>query len=85
MATYRATLRGDRLEWNDAPPPELGAPVSVEVIIHTEAPPTLAALRSRRMAAALERLAARGGLKELSDPLAWERAARTDRALPERE
>jgi hypothetical protein len=85
MATYRATLRGNQLEWSDEPPPMLSETVSVEVLIHTELSPVLTALRSRRMAAALERLASRGGPQGIADPVAWERDVRAERPLPDRE
>jgi hypothetical protein len=37
------------------------------------------------MAAALEQLAALGGLSAIADPLEWEREQREDRELPGRE
>lgn len=38
----------------------------------------------QRMAAALERLAAIGAFSDISDPVAWQRAERADRDLPNR-
>jgi hypothetical protein len=83
LPTYPAVLSGDRLVWSgDAPPvPAVGVPVHVTLL----APPTSSADRGKRMAAALEEVAARGGLTGIADPLAWEREQRTDRALPGRE
>ncbi len=40
--------------------------------------------RGQRMAAALERLAAIPAFPDISDPVAWQRAERADRDLPDR-
>lgn len=83
LHTYPATLTGDRLIWSgDAP---LGlAPAGVPVHVTVLAPPITPADRKKRMLAALEELAARGGLAGIPDPLAWEREQRADRELPGR-
>ena len=39
----------------------------------------------RRMVAALEALATRSALRDISDPVAWEREVRRDRPLPGRD
>lgn len=41
--------------------------------------------RRARGRAALDRIAARGGIAGISDPVAWQREQRTDRPLPGRE
>ncbi|MGB8167359.1 MAG: hypothetical protein WCF18_07690 [Chthoniobacteraceae bacterium] len=41
--------------------------------------------RRERALAALRRLAARGGIGSISDPVAWQREQRKDRPLPGRE
>ena len=41
--------------------------------------------RRERALAALERLAARGGIRSIPDPVAWQREQRKDRPLPGRE
>lgn len=83
LHTYPATLTGDRLIWSgDAP---LGlAPAGVPVHVTVLALPPVPADRKERMLAALEELAARGGLAGIPDPLAWEREQRVDRELPGR-
>lgn len=41
--------------------------------------------RRARALAALERLAARGGIRSIPDPVAWQREQRKDRPLPGRD
>jgi hypothetical protein len=82
LPTYPAVLSGDRLVWSDGAPAGLSGSVPVYVTLLT--PPAPATDRRARMVAALEELAARGGLSEITDPLAWERERRADRTLPGR-
>lgn len=81
--TYRAILRGDRLEWTDTGPVDLNPEQPVEVIILDE--PDQMANRGKRMAEALEKLAATDAFSEISDPSEWQREIRKDRPLPGRE
>lgn len=88
LNTYRAKLKGDRLEWADEPPPTQnggGTDVLVTVL-----PPTIESADDRRargagMRAALERLAGIGGIQSIPDPVGWQREMRVDRPLPGRE
>lgn len=80
--SYRAILKGDKLEWTDRVPGDLASEQPVEVIILHE--PDLAE-RGRRMAEALENLAAADALSEISDPVEWQREIRKDRPLPGRD
>lgn len=88
LRTYKAILRGNRVEWStDAPghlPPEHPIPVHVTLL---DEPAVLRANLSQgqRMAAALEQLSTDHTLAELSDPAAWECEMRGDRPLPGRE
>jgi hypothetical protein len=81
--TYRAILRGDRLEWTDPSPLDLNPEQPVEVTILDE--PEQTANRGRRMAEALEKLAASDAFSEISDPSEWQREIRKDRSLPGRD
>ena len=85
--TYKATLTGNQLEWNEDAP-RTDRPVQVDVTIvdpfEHETPEERRA-RGERMAAALERLAASGAFKEITDPVAWQREIRKDRPLYGRE
>ena len=85
LATYQAVLKGDRLEWTEAIPSLLqegeGVPVIVTILPAT---PEVAAKRGREMAAALEDMAAQGGIESIPDPVAWQREIRQDPPLPGR-
>jgi hypothetical protein len=83
LPTYPAVLSGDRIVWSGDSPPGLSA-AGVPVHVTLLAPPSSPAERRKRMAAALEEIAARGGLPVVADPLAWEREQRADRDLPGR-
>lgn len=86
--TYRATLKGDHLEWNEERPPALppDRPVLVSVTLLGEAQAGAPDReRGRRMAEALRQLAASGGPRAPEDPLAWQREQRRERPLPGRE
>lgn len=84
LRTYKALLRGNRIEWIDRPTVSERA-IPVYVTLLEEEAPVPAAARGLEMAQALETLAAEGGLSAISDPIAWQREQRRDRALPERE
>jgi len=85
-ATYEAILRGDRLEWSGEEPPHIAEAVAVQVtILETPLAATADARRSQRVAAALERVAARDTLAAIADPVAWQRELRQERPLPGRE
>lgn len=88
LRTYRATLRGDRLEWGVDSPRPLPAekPVAVYVTILDEVVVSPADGRQgERMAAILEQLAALPAMPEITDAAAWEREVRRDRELPNRD
>lgn len=90
LPTYKAILRGDRLEWrgNSRQHPPADRPVPVHVTLLDE-PLNEADVRDEglgvRMAAALERLAEIHAMAEIDDAAAWERAMRQERALPDRD
>lgn len=81
--SYRAVLKGDRLEWTDVVPSHLASEQPVEVTILDE--PDRIADRRRRMAEALEKLAAADAFSGISDPSEWQREIRKDRPLPGRD
>jgi hypothetical protein len=88
LHTYKAILRGDRIEWSDTPPAEVTPerPIAVHVTVLDE---SLQASETEQpghqMAAILEQLAQINAFKDVADPVAWERDERNDRNLPERE
>ena len=85
MQSYRAILKGDRLEWTDSEPTDLNPeqPVEVTILEEPEHPDTTT--QGERMAKALERLAAADALSHIQDPVEWQREMRKDRPLPGRE
>jgi len=83
METYRAILRGNRLEWTDERPVDVNPEQPVEVTILNE--PDQTSTRRKRMAEALEKLAATDAFSEISDPIEWQREIRKDRPLPGRD
>lgn len=84
--TYRAVLRGDHVDWIDPPPRRQGDTQVQITLLQPELEPE-EDRRARRQSAvaALEELAAAGGIASISDPAAWEREIRQDRPLPGRE
>lgn len=83
MESYRAILKGNRLEWTDRGPVDLDPEQPVEVTILDEPDPT--GSRRKRMAEALEKLAASDAFSEIPDPVEWQREIRKDRPLPGRD
>lgn len=83
--SYRAVLRGDRVDWIDPPPSRQGdTPVQITLLHPDPEPEDARRARRQSAVAALEALAAAGGIASISDPVAWEREIRQDRPLPGR-
>jgi hypothetical protein len=86
LRTYQALLKGNRLEWvGEAPDYEGDRPVSVQVTMAEPEALSNEAACGQQMAAILEKLAERGAVGEIQDPVAWQRELRQDRPLPGRE
>jgi hypothetical protein len=86
VLTYKALLRGNRLEWlEEAPESETDHPLSVQVTILEQGTVAEEHMRGQAMAAVLEQLAARGTLSDIANPVKWQRELRQDRPLPRRE
>lgn len=83
--TYRAILKGDRLEWTDSEPTDLNPEQPVQVTILDAPDHTDTTTQGQRMAKALEGIAASDGLSQIQDPVEWQREIRKDRPLPGRE
>ena len=86
LRTYKALLRGNRLEWlGEEPEVQPEHPLSVQVtILEQGAVSSEEPSRGQAMAALLEKLAERGTLSDIADPVRWQRELRQDRALPGR-
>ncbi len=87
--TYRAVLKGNRLEWRGEIPPEIArereVPVDVTILRDEHSSASRAGNTGERMAAALEKLAASQAVTSIEDPVAWQREVRRDRPLPGRD
>ena len=81
LRTFKAVLRGNRLEWLEETPETSDRPRSVHVTILESDPGIEKISRGQRMAEALEKLAALNTLGG-TDPVAWQREVRQDRSLP---
>ncbi|MBY0231191.1 MAG: hypothetical protein K2W96_18070 [Gemmataceae bacterium] len=81
MLTYEGVLRDGRIEWLGAAPAPSSVPLRVRVTVVEDEEAT----RGERMAAPLARIAARGGIASIPDPIAWQREMREDKPLVGRE
>ena len=86
LETYKATIHGHTIEWDGNGPDELkdGQEPKVKVIVES-GEKTLPKSDGKKMAEALAKIAARGGVKSIPDPVAWQREIRKDRPLPGRD
>ena len=88
LNTYKAVLKGSRLEWRGSSPPEVSTEKEIAVEVTVLRDERLSASRAsdagKRMASALEKLADSGAVAGIEDPVAWQREMRQDRRLPGR-
>lgn len=87
LQTYKATLRGNILEWSEEMPDQsedIAVEVYVTVLSNGQSSSDKKA-KGKRMADALEKLASGNSLVEIEDPIAWQREQREERTLPDRE
>ncbi len=86
METYKAILRGDRLEWCADVPKNLNAEQEVYVtIVQQSSVSSKMTSDGKAMANALSKLAASGSLFQITNPSTWQREQRRDRELPHRD
>ena len=75
--TYRAVLKGNHIEWLGQPPEyEAKREVHVEVTFLDKLTASSDASRGQEMGAALEQIAATGGVSGIQDPVSWQRRVR---------
>ena len=85
QSIYKAILRGDRIEWEDDVPEQTRSQPELTVFVTIPDQPDAADdTRGLRMAEALERLAASGGVASITDPSQCQRDEPKDRDLPGR-
>jgi hypothetical protein len=84
LKTFKAWLRGNRLEWIGDAPDELGEQMlQVHVTFLDDKPVLESKTRGQRMAEILANLAASQVLGDI-DPVLWQQEIRQDRSLPGR-
>ena len=84
LQTYKAILRGNRLEWRDSQPTTIpeDRPVAVHVTILDDAALVEPVQdQGQQLAAVLEQPALIHAFADIVDPADWERDARSDRPL----
>ena len=87
LLSYRAILKGDRIEWLNAEAPRLQPDCETLVditILDQQVNMDMEASRSGRINDVLSRLATIDALAEIDDPAEWQRQIREDRELPGR-
>ncbi len=88
LETYKATLRGGKIEWNGEVPKLLDVEQNINVyitILEETGSNRENKTRGQKMSEALERLASINALAEIEDASEWQRKQRQDRSLPERD
>lgn len=85
LEKYRATIHGDTITWDGDVPAEVVSDGVMEVYVTRVDDAAGAVPNGRRAMAALERIAEKGGIQSIVDPVAWQREIRKDRPLPGRE
>ena len=87
IATYKARLRGNLLDWQEESPPVSTADISVLVTLlpnkDTATRPHVPS--GRGLVEILKRLACENNVPSITDPVSWQKEARQDRELPGRE
>jgi hypothetical protein len=82
---YRATIHGNTVEWADEEPVGLNERNRLVVDITVVGKSSSSQEPNGKMAVAiLRKIAERGGVKSIPDPVKWQREIRKDRRLPGR-
>ena len=85
LERYRATIRGNQIQWDGDAPAAASSQRGVDVYVTLAEPGSGAAgIVGQDAVAALDQIAARGGLSIAADPVEWQRIVRKDRGLPGR-
>ncbi len=85
LEKYRATIHGDTISWDGDVPAEVAKDGVMEVYVTRVGETNNTVPNGQRAMAALERIAEKGGIQSIVDPVAWQREIRKDRPLPGRE
>jgi hypothetical protein len=79
--SYRATLKGNKLEWHNRVPDGTKETLEVSVVVLEPEPKEQ---QGQRMVQALQALADTNAFENV-DPIAWQKEQRQDRVLPDRD
>ena len=85
LEKYRATIHGGTIEWENTVPDEIAKDEKMDVYVTRVRETKNSEPNGRRAAAALQKIADRGGVRSIPDPDKWLREIRKDRPLPGRE
>ena len=83
LEKYRATIHGDRIEWEGEAPRGLKGDRTITVDVTPVEKRKRA--NGKKAAEILGKIAAMGGVKSIKDPVKWQREIRKDRKLPGRD
>lgn len=85
LEKYKATIHGDKIEWDGDAPDEISNEDGVGVYVMViKDRPSGKAPNGKKAAAILQKFAERGGVQSINDPVKWQRSIRKDRKLPGR-
>ena len=82
---YKATIHGDTIEWGGDIPEEVAKDGIMEVYVTRVQETKNSEPNGKQAMAILQKIADRGGIQSILDPVAWQREIRKDRPLPGRE
>lgn len=85
LEKYKATIHGNQIEWEDDAPESVKKNDSVGVYV-TVIEEDVAQVKpnGEKIAAILQKIADRGGISSIKNPVKWQRSIRKDRPLPGR-
>ena len=82
---YKAMIHGDTIEWSGDIPEEVAKDGIMEVYVTRVQETKNSEPNGKQAMAILQKIADRGGIQSILDPVAWQREIRKDRPLPGRE
>jgi translation initiation factor 1 (eIF-1/SUI1) len=86
LKTYKATLRGDKIEWATDIPKVLRNDKSVAVYVTIiDGNDVSDVSNGKKMAEVLKKMASKGGVSSIENASEWQREQRAERNLAERE
>ena len=82
LPTYKATLKGNYLQWESDVSADIDPQRTVAVYVTILDQPVEKAEQGQRMAQILENLAKINALQSIDDPVQWQKEIREDRPRP---